>query len=216
MCRKIFKGMQKAVIFDFDGTLVSSMDSVWTQYQRTIRVLGLRKITKGQFMRHVGRPWNEIIETFWPGQDPEEFTLNYRQDREVFRKFAGMDATLKLLSSKYSLYILTSRGEKTLLPGMKKARLDTSCFKGIYFRERLNYNKPDPRALIQVCEEVGIRPDESVYVGDAVVDANCAQEAKMRFIAVLSGGAKRGDFKRMGINEILADVTDLPKLLFNT
>jgi len=203
----------KAVIFDFDGTLVDTMGSIWVEYQRVMDIMGLRRITQREFTHHIGRAWDEIITTLWPDVDPREFTSHYQVESEEFKPFPGAVKALKELSKKYVLAIMTSRGEKTLFPGLKKAGLDTSLFKSICFRGGLKYNKPDPRALTQACQVLGVKPHQVVYVGDSIIDARCALDAGAGFVAVLSGGADPEDFREMGVEEIIPSVASLPSAL---
>ena len=206
--------MLKAVIFDFDGTLVDTIDSIWAEYQRVISEMGLKKVSHRDFTRNVGRAWDEILGIFWPGLDPYEFTKHYRVQAETVKPIPGVDSALRRMSRDYALAIMTSRGEKTFMPHMRKAGIDSGLFRAIYNRNDLKYNKPDPRALAPVLKSLGIRPDEAVYVGDSIIDAECAQKAGAGFIAVLSGGAYEDDFKAMGVKDIIPSVASLPELLY--
>ena len=80
-------------------------------------------------------------------------------------------------------------------------------------KNNIKYNKPDPRALLQVCDELDYIIEDTVYVGDSIVDGECARNAGLGFIAVLSGGAYEEDFVDMGVEEIIDSVAGLPQLL---
>ena len=205
--------MIKAVIFDFDGTLVDTMGSIWAEYERTMEEMKLPKITHREFTRHVGRAWNEIIKTFWPDLNPAEFTRHYHVEDEEVKPFKGGEEALKELSKTYTLALMTSRGKKTLFPNMTRAGLEPGLFKLIHHRNSLTHNKPDPRALLQVCKELKIKPSETIYIGDSIIDAECAQKAGAGFVAVLSGGAYPDDFKAMGVKDIIPSIAQLPSLL---
>jgi phosphoglycolate phosphatase len=204
--------MADAVVFDFDGTLVDTIGSIWGEYQRAIASMKLKPITHREFTRHIGRAWDDIIRTFWPGIDPKEFTRHYRMSAERVETIPGAQEALKELRGRHELALMTSRG-RTLYGHMKKAGLDAGVFKGVFDREMLRYNKPDPRALLQVCEELKFKPSRTIYVGDSVIDAQCANAAGTGFVAVLTGGAYVEDFRAEGVKDILKSVAELPALL---
>jgi phosphoglycolate phosphatase len=207
--------MIEAVIFDFDGTLVDTIGCIWEEYQRVIEVMGLRKISKREFTHHIGRAWEDILKTMWPGVDTKEFTKHYRLHVEKFKKFPGTDEMLMQLMKDHPLFIMTSRGEKTFYPGMKEACLNLDVFKATYHRDSLKFNKPDPRALLEVCKFQEIKPNEAVYIGDSIIDAQCALNAKLNFVAVLTGGAYPEDFRAIGVKDIIASVAELPPVIKN-
>ncbi|MFH0861412.1 MAG: HAD family hydrolase [Candidatus Altiarchaeota archaeon] len=205
--------MLKAVIFDFDGTLVDTIGSIWAEYRRVISVMGLPAVSHRDFTRNIGRAWDEIIVGFWPGIDAKDFTRHYRVEAESVKPIPGVEEALERLSGDYGLAIMTSRGEKTFIPHMRKAGIDPKLFKAVFHRNDLEYNKPDPRALSPVFKALKLKPSESIYVGDSIIDAQCALKAGAGFVAVLTGGAYPEDFKDMGVKDIIPSVKELPKLL---
>jgi phosphoglycolate phosphatase len=203
----------RALVFDFDGTLADSIGSIWLEYQRTIAEMGLPEVSHREFTRQIGRPWNDILRSFWPGIDPEEFSRHYRFQAENICPFPGVPPAVRELSGDYTLAIMTSRGEKSFKPGLKRSGLDAGMFKAIFCRDGLAYNKPDPRALAPVFEALCMKPAETVYIGDSVIDAQCALAAGAGFVAVLSGGAYGDDFRELGVKRIIPSVAQLPSAL---
>jgi phosphoglycolate phosphatase len=205
--------MVRALVFDFDGTLVDSIGSIWVEYQRVMKVMGLPRVTHREFTRHIGRMWSDVIKSLWPDVDPQEFTRHYRLQAESVTPIEGVDDALNQLSKDYTLAIMTARGEKTLNIHMKNTGVDEDIFEAVYNRDNLEHNKPDPRAMLAVCRGLGIESGEAIYIGDSVVDAECALNAGAGFVAVLTGGAHAEDFRRMGVEGILESVAELPSYL---
>jgi len=207
--------MITAVLFDFDGTLIDSVKSVWKEYRRTARVLNLPKRRFEDFARQLGKPWESALISLWPGIDVKKFTEVYRLEREQVMAIDGVLEALGRLKGRYKLGILTSRGGKTLFKHLESTGIGTQAFDLILHKESLRNHKPNPDALYQACEELGIRPSEAVYVGDARVDVQCARAAGMKFIGVLTGGATRKDFEECGVSgkDILETIKDLPEKL---
>jgi HAD superfamily hydrolase (TIGR01509 family) len=205
----------RAVLFDYDGTLIDSVDCVWQEYQRTARVLKLPKRRFEDYTRQLGKTWEEALKNIWPGVNTKEFTKVYRLEKEQVTLLEGVMETLGRLKGRYKLGILTSRGRKTLYQHLKSTGIPAGLFGAILYRESLKKHKPDPKALYQACREMKVAPEEIVYVGDAVVDAQCAIAAGIRFIGVLTGGAKKQDFLKAGVPKdcIIKTLKELPEKL---
>jgi len=205
--------MAKALVFDFDGTLVDSIGSIWEEYQRVMEAMNLKRVTHREFTRHIGRAWADVITSLWPGVDPKEFTSHYRLEAEVVKPIDGADMALEKLAEKYVLAIMSARGGETLNPHLRRMGYNLELFKAVYHRNNLKYNKPDPRAILQVCKRLKVKPGDVIYIGDSIVDAECALKAGAGFIAVLSGGAYPEDFREMGVTDIIGSVAELPSHL---
>jgi HAD superfamily hydrolase (TIGR01509 family) len=207
--------MIKAVIFDFDGTLIDSVDSVWREYQRAAKTLRLPERKFEDFARQLGKPWEIALENLWPGVDKQKFTEIYRLEKEESKVIEGVFETLEQLKGKYKLGILTSRGSKTLFMHLEATGIGKIPFDVILHLGNLRNHKPHPEALLQACGELKIKPSEAVYVGDAIVDAQCAQQAGVHFLGVLTGGASKKDFLENGVKKenILDNIQPLTHLL---
>ena len=62
--------------------------------------------------------------------------------------------------------------------------------------EDVKIEKPDPEGLIRTMEQLGLQKDEVLFVGDSLVDATTAENAKVDFAAVLTGTTTRREFER--------------------
>lgn len=207
--------MIKAIVFDFDGTLIDSTDSIWREYQRVSKIMGLRRITFREFASHLGRPWEKVLESIWPGVDVWEFSRIYRQDREKTTLLANVTETLEELNKNYVLALLTSRGRRTLYKHLDSVGMKKELFKLIFYKESLKEHKPDPRALQHACEKLNLKPSEVIYVGDSIVDAECSLSAGIRFVGVLTGGTERSDFTKIGVKHVIDSMEELPELVYS-
>ncbi len=63
-------------------------------------------------------------------------------------------------------------------------------------RDHSHYDnaKPSPLAMIEFAEELGVEPEEILYLGDNLTDYYSARDAGARFIGVLSGSCTREDW----------------------
>ena len=61
--------------------------------------------------------------------------------------------------------------------------------------EDVKIEKPNPEGLLWAVEHLGAEKSNVLYVGDSVVDARTAQNAKVDFAGVLTGTTTREEFE---------------------
>jgi len=205
--------MISAIVFDFDGTLIDSTDSIWGEYQRVIGLMGLEPISFSEFTAQLGKPWDAALRSLWPGVDVLEFSRLYRGGSESLEPFVGVHSVLEELGKRYRLALLTSRGRTNLLKNLGAAKIDPRVFEVVFDRDGTDRHKPDPGVLLTVSERLGVGKDEVLYVGDSLVDAACARGAGIFFVGVLSGGTTRSVFEEAGVEHVIESVADLPNLI---
>jgi phosphoglycolate phosphatase len=202
--------MVGVVVFDFDGTLVDSVGSIWAEYVRVMDLMGLRKVSYSEFSGHVGKTWDQVLLGLWPDVDVDEFTRLYRVDAEVVKPVPGVLSVLRELGGSYTLAVLSSRGNKSLMKYLRVLGFEERLFSRIYHRDNVVCHKPDPGVFEQISLDLGVESSELVFVGDSLVDAECSKGAGVRFIGVLTGAASEGDFRGAGFGEVVESVADLP------
>jgi phosphoglycolate phosphatase len=109
------------------------------------------------------------------------------------------------------LFILTSRThqevEHMLKPDHDLAKRITT----FYYRDVMEFHKPDPRAFDVLLNDHGFDRGECVYVGDSPSDAVAAKQAHMHFICSLESGVRtEDDFEGLGTDVFISRFTDLP------
>jgi phosphoglycolate phosphatase-like HAD superfamily hydrolase len=58
-----------------------------------------------------------------------------------------------------------------------------------------------------------VRPDETIYVGDATTDVQMARSAGVTPIVVLTGHLSKKEAHHLGVTWIISDITLLPTVL---
>ena len=210
--------MIKAVVFDVDGVLIDSNETIVEAYQETARKLRLRIPPPKEVTDLMGRPLIEIVKALWANADVELYTEEYRRlfldgdliipeikgAVDVLRQIRGSGFKIGAVSGKIMFFI-----EKHL----KEAGFDIDWFGTIVSFETTRKHKPDPEPLIYAINKLDAKPEETVYVGDAISDYECAKNAKVTYVAVLTGSLTREDLEKLGVNNIINSVAELPNLL---
>jgi phosphoglycolate phosphatase len=73
--------------------------------------------------------------------------------------------------------------------------------------------KPDPSGLLGICVRLGVQPEETVLVGDSVVDHATAQAAGVRFVPVSWGFVPMETLAAAGATGFVQDAAGLLPLV---
>ncbi|MFC2163119.1 HAD family hydrolase [Candidatus Altiarchaeota archaeon] len=205
--------MSQVIVFDYDGTLVDTVPGIWAEFKRVRNEMGLHEVSYHDFCMHVGKPWAKVLKGLWPDVDVSEFSAAYDKQAEGVKPVAGGPEALAALHERFMLCLLTSRGGGSLFSDLPGAGYDVGLFNMVFQRDNMDVHKPDPAVFAHAARMLSVNAGDLVYVGDAVVDARSAIDARLRFIGVLSGAATEDDFRSLGVKEIVDSVADLPDYL---
>lgn len=176
------------IIFDVDGTLWDSTETVakaWTQAIRDASDLDM--IVDGPLLSGLfGKTMDEICAALFPSLPVEEryrigeLCFQYENDlleTELGALYDGVEETLRKLSEKYPLYIVSNCqcGYIEVMlrsTGLGKYVKDTLCFG--------QTQTPKGQTIRTLMERNGLK--DVVYVGDTQGDADACKEAGVPFV----------------------------------
>ena len=187
------------IVFDLDGTLVLSHHDFGRMRSEVIRLAEHYGVTPGHLS--VQDPIHRIVEAA-----REElrnagvsdgilyrFEADYQRSIDSIEMEAlprtvprpGAGELLKTLSDRgFRLGLLTRSSESFCRQALLRTQL-ASYFTYLRSRSSAGPAKPSPEALLLLLKEMGVPIDRSLYVGDHMMDAECARRARVRFYAVL-------------------------------
>jgi len=224
--------MINAVILDFDDTVCMTEAVCFEIENEVIATMGGRSIPRELHLATWGKPLFEIIDTRSPGVNVSEFRKVYnsllpeaiaqgRFDAISSENFEAMD---RLLAMSKELVVLTSREHNELAHLLEPDHDLAERISTFYYKDNMQFHKPDPRAFSHIEAEHGWKPEECVYVGDSLGDARASKGANIHFIASLESGLRtREEFESqpefpvdsyiLRFSEIVQAVEDLDKHL---
>jgi phosphoglycolate phosphatase len=187
------KGL-KAVIFDWDGTLMNSEARIVAAIQVAAKHCGLPVLPAEQSKQIIGLSLDRAIEQLYPKATPAQvanmakgYTQHFLYESEVeMQPYEGAEALLiALKEAGYLLAVATGKSRKGL-----DAVLESSGF-GQYFditRTPIeSASKPDPLMLNQILMHFNLSADQAVMVGDTTFDMQMAQAINMPRLALSHG-----------------------------
>ena len=211
----------KAVCFDFDYTLGDSTDSIVAGFQYAFEQLGQPIPDRETVRGTIGYLLEDAYTMLTGDEDPERRArfrplflevAKERQRRETVL-FPGAVELLRGLKAAgvRTAIVSTKRGDTIAIIlerwGVRDA-LDS-----IVGSEHVHKPKPDPQGLLDTMERLGVRPEETLFCGDTVLDAGAAQNAGCPFCAVLNGTTPAEAFAPYAPVHLAPDLWELARWL---
>lgn len=219
----------KALCFDVDGTLRDTDDQYVAKLAGWLKpfrpLIPNRDVEK--FARRVvmtlDTPINAVYTLLdWLHLDGamigmleklQDFQL--RKPKKSLPLIPGTRESLALLGQTYPLSIVSARGEKGTLEFLKHHQL-TELFVCIASGQTTLHTKPWPDPILWCADQMGVRPEECLMIGDTTVDIRAGRAASAQTVGVLSGFGDHKELTRAGADLIVKNVADLTKVIHNT
>lgn len=186
------------LVFDWDGTLVDSIERIVTSLQHASRHAANIDISEAQAKDVIGLGLREAIAKLHPELDAQNGSVELENIANAYRQhylydnpipaplFAGARQLLAdLRHVGYTLAISTGKSRAGLQQSMNEHRVAD------YFATTRcageNKSKPHPQMLHEILQELNFSASQAVMIGDSEHDLKMANNAKMQSIAVTYG-----------------------------
>lgn len=183
----------KAIIFDWDGTVMDSTHSITRSIQLASQDLGLPVPSQEEANWIIGLSLETGLYRILPQLDEqtmpqfiERYRYHYFQCDTELQLFEGMNELLVDLKQK-NILLSVATGKKRI--GLDRA-LEATGLGPIFNATRCadeTKSKPDPQMLHELMWELDIKPTEALMVGDTTHDIDMAHQAGMDSLAVTYG-----------------------------
>src|SRR5215472_2521863 len=195
--RALSMSAARAVLWDMDGTLIDSEEFHWISWRDTMAKVGV-PITHEQFPSSFGQR-NDSIVPRWLGaaSTPEwvERISNAKEElyRDLIRKHGmsplpGVSDWVRRLHEEGWLQAIASAAPRPNIEVVVESLKAAHYFRAIVSAEDVQKGKPDPEVYLLAASRVGVSPDRSIVVEDAVAGVEAARNAGMRSIGVSRNG----------------------------
>lgn len=182
------------IIFDWDGTLVDSIDWIVDCIQQIADLQGLEQPSKQACKDIIGLSLSQAMLTLFPGLSDEAKVTMVAAYRSTYleKKISSKDlfanalpALNKLRQMDKILAIATGKGQTGLDRSLDGTGL-RSYFEYLRCAETMQ-SKPSPHMLFDILEESGVNPDKAIMIGDSTLDLKMAKNAGVSSIGVTTG-----------------------------
>lgn len=186
----------RAVLFDLDGTLIDSAPDLGAAANQMLAARGLPLLPLERYRPMVGAGARGMLHIAF-GIDPqaqefpalrEEFFDNYQAClNHRTQAFAGVDILLGALQARTIPWgIVTNKSRRftePLVRGMALLRGAAAVVSG----DTTAHSKPHPLPLLHAAQQMGLSPQDCIYVGDDERDVCAGKAAGMRTVAARYG-----------------------------
>jgi len=212
----------KAIIFDWDGTLMNSEARIVDAIQTAAKETGLPVLPYDESKQIIGLSLEKAILGLYPDLEPSQVVVMSEAYTQCFLEesivemvpFDGAEALLLNLNQQgLKVAIATGKSRK----GLNAVLAETGF--GVYFDMTRtpveSASKPDPLMLTQILEKFGLEVEDAVMIGDTTFDMEMAQNIEMDRIALSHGVHQTEVLQEYSPVAILDSLNELNMWLMN-
>ncbi|NLY81483.1 MAG: HAD family hydrolase [Clostridiales bacterium] len=187
---------KKAIIFDFDGTIMDTNDLILNSWQHTFKHFEGKERSIEEIYETFGETLTYSMQNLLPNVETGLAIEKYREYQVVHsdEQIKIFDDIVKLLDELKNrdllLSIVTSRLRNTTMKYLKSFDL-LDYFDVIVTCDDTNIHKPKPEPALIALKKLNVRKDETIMVGDTRFDIGCANSAGIDSVLVNWGVAYR-------------------------
>ena len=216
----------KTIILDFDGTLVSSLEGIWTCMRETLAHYNFAKPTLQQVRATIGLTLEESIHQLTQGRCEATLTsemvkfyraLHTTKAAPLTHLFDGAIATLAELRARNIVTILVSNKGRAGLHQLITQLEIANYIDIVLSAEDVNFRKPDAYLYTEHIAHLipSNKTSQTLVVGDTETDILFAKNANLFSCWATYGYGDAQRCKALSPDFELHNLTDLPALLTN-
>ena len=210
--------MNKAFIFDVDGTLVDSVTIHAKTWQEAFREFG-HEIALDELRGQIGKGSDELMPVFISKEEIEErgeaisdrraeiLKDNYLSKIEPFPQVRELFQRLR--DDGFKIVLASSAESEQLQTYKRKADIE-DLSESETSSDDVEKAKPHGDIFQAALDKLdGITPADAIVVGDTPYDAEAARKVGLRTIGLLCGGFPEADLCKAGCVAVYKDPADL-------
>lgn len=215
--------MNRAVIFDLDGTLADTIDDLAGAVNYCLGSRGFPEHDVESYKLMVGEGLRLLVSRSLPASSRSDQLID-EIVADASARYAEhcLDMTRAYPGIAELLSALAERGLATAVLSNKPDALTRKVVDGLFpwrpFRvvrgEIADFpRKPDPASALDICAALGARPGETIYLGDSAVDMMTAAAAGFMAIGAAWGFRGEAELRGAGARAVIARPLDLVEYL---
>lgn len=202
----------KAVLFDIDGTILDTHDSIFRAVKYTLDKHGL-SVTEEQLIRAKGKPLKEFYKSLFPELEHDLLAKTHHDyvdgKPDMSKVFPNVEQVLKKLKTDGILIAAVSNRAKVGLVESLKSGKVYKYFDVILGLDDVKNPKPHKDHPLKALEILGIDQESAIMVGDTENDILAGKNAGIKTVGVTYGWIgqdiknHKPDFVIDGLEELL-------------
>lgn len=214
--------MIKACIFDLDGTLADTLESMAVSGNLVLKQFSLKELPKENYKYYCGDGARMLVERILKdGGDPKLTLLEKAEPlyREIFsghsmdsvKPYDGIVKTLEAFRGKgVKLGVCSNKPHEAAVKVVGDLFGDT--FETVLGQREGVARKPAPDAPLAIADILGAAPEECMYIGDTGTDMLTGKAAGMFTVGALWGFRGREELVKNGADALAETPEDLIRI----
>ena len=206
--------MYKACIFDLDGTLTDTLESLSYSVNLTLKEMGLGQITNEQCKAFVGNGARKLLEQSIRAAGDENAS-RIEEAVEIYgrifkqyctyqvKPYDGIEPLLQELNKQGVKMAVLSNKPHLQTKDVVKSFFGEQMFACVQGQQEHVPRKPSPEAVFMILDEMQVKKEETLYIGDSEVDMMTGKAAGVDTIGVTWGFRTRDVLKEHGATYIV-------------
>ena len=190
-----------AIVFDMDGTLVSSLPVIFHCENEISRKYAKATLSLEDVISKFGPPAHAIIRSMTsslPETLQSQAVVDYYECYQKYVAsrglvFPGITQLLRRIQSAYKRLALVTRVEKVMMDYTLNPFNLSGFFEARITADDVRNSKPDPEGITLALRRLKVNARESMYVGDSPADIIAGKRAGVLTGAALWSPENRGD-----------------------
>jgi phosphoglycolate phosphatase len=216
----------QAVMIDLDGTLADTIPDLAAATNMMLRELGRRELDVSVVRTFVGKGIPNLVGRALAGsldgQAPPDLLARAMPIYE--RCYAAvngrnsviypgvMEGLAALRAAQFPLACVTNKSGRFTTPLLEFLGL-ARYFGQVVAGDTLPQKKPDPAQLLYACRNFDVAPQEMLFIGDSVNDAQAARAAGCPVFCVPYGYNEGRDVRELDVDAIVDSLAEAAKLI---
>jgi phosphoglycolate phosphatase len=203
----------RAVLFDWDGTLLDSFQADANAYVQMFRALGV-SWNSTKLTQHYSPDWHNVYRAVqlpherWAEAD-RLWRVFYRSERPQLQ--AGARDVVQALAERFRLGLVSSGSSLRVRSQIRAFGLQP-LFAVSVFGDQVPHRKPHPLQLQLAIRQLGFEPSACIYVGDAPEDVQMARRAGVAVVGVLEHSPVPERLRASRPNALIKTISSLPQV----
>ena len=207
------------IIFDLDGTLVDSCESIASAVNDMLRKLNLREKTKEEIRSYIGTGVIELIKKSLGDDHADLLDKGFSIFDEYYKNhpaensklYPGVKDILEYFKNKIKL-IITNRNIESAKIVLKEFGI-YDYFKSITGGDDPSCAKPNSCPLDNAISKLDINKDRVIIVGDMDIDVLAGKAAGIATCAVTYGIGKKEDIVKINPDYLIDNISKLKEIV---
>ena len=181
----------KAILFDWDGTLIDTAEHVYQANVEVIKSIGLPPLSRELYGLHYSPNWRRMYAALGVPEHlvegaAESWHGAYR-GHEAELLPGARPALERLVAAGIPIGVVTA-GDRKVVSGQLKRTGVADLLGSVVYGDDISEQKPHPEPLRRGLAALGhgATPDQAAYLGDTLDDMRMARNAGLRAIGVQS------------------------------